>query len=499
MPIAAAPRWLKRVAPWLPIAMLVVSASVTFILYSLQLGAGLSALGWVAASLAAGLAAARSPGRTLMALVFLLPVVPYVRYDTWLGKDLPFVIATAVLVGATLSPKAHWNQLLQDRRRYVATPILVFAALLAVSVVLVLLRRSPFIATLTGAGWTMDYFASDWVELQPQSTSPILRGGSFLLGPVAGLVFLSFLTSARDKGQALVTRERLLVAFLLTSALNLGVACGQVFVPTFPIPTLFDRVSGLFHNPAGLALLMTLAAPVALAVSLRPTQIGWLRPLAIVNVLLIVLMFVPIQQRSAHLGVATGVACMLAASGLLFARSNKNSFRRVMAVAAVVAVLLVLVFASVFVRSTRWQQVRTAISDAPLSTAWLGIGLRQETNRMAFFMVGDRPLGGYGIGGFEAALPAYYDRYGPLVHRYEHSLLNHPLLMVVDLGVFGLVANLWLLGAFVLPPLRTVFVRPGPEHSETKLGSDRYRVSRGSWRDAFSVDLDGRMAVRGAD
>ena len=449
--------------------MLVASACVAFILHGREVGTGFSALAWVATLLAAGLAASRSPARGLMALVFLLPVAPYVRYDTWLGKDLPSVITAAVLVGVALSPDAQWNQLLRDRRRSVATPLLAFAALLAVSVVLVLLQRSPFVATLTGAGWAGGYFASDWVELRPQSTGPILRGGMFLLGPVAGLAFLSFLTTARDDGHQLVTREGILAAFLLTTALNLGVACGQVFVPDFPVPTLYETVSGLFHNPIGLALLMTLAAPVALAVSLRPTRISWLRPLAVVTVVLVALMFVPIQQRSAHLGVAVGVACLLAGSGLLFARRDKNSFRRVIGLTVAVAVLLIVGLAGAFARTTQWQQVRTAIIDAPLSAAWLGIGLRQETNRMAFFMVGDRPLGGYGVGGFEAALPAYYDRYGPLVQRYDHSLLNHPLHMAVDLGVFGLLANLWLLGAFLVPPLRTVFVRPGPKDSEAEV------------------------------
>ena len=45
---------------------------------------------------------------------------------------------------------------------------------------------------------------------------------------------------------------------------------------------------------------------------------------------------------------------------------------------------------------------------------------------------------------------------GPLVRRYDHSLLNHPLHMAVDFGAFGFVANLWLLGAFVFPPIRAV-------------------------------------------
>ena len=75
-------------------------------------------------------------------------------------------------------------------------------------------------------------------------------------------------------------------------------------------------------------------------------------------------------------------------------------------------------------------------------------------------MIRDRPLGGYGVGGFESALPAYYERHGPAVRQYDdHSIMNHPLHMFVDLGVFGLAANLWLLGVFILPSLRRLFVR----------------------------------------
>ena len=77
---------------------------------------------------------------------------------------------------------------------------------------------------------------------------------------------------------------------------------------------------------------------------------------------------------------------------------------------------------------------------------------------MAFFMVSDRPLGGYGIGGFQAALPAYYDRYGPLVQRSGHSLLNHPLHMLVDLGILGMTASIWIFVAFLWPALRALLM-----------------------------------------
>ena len=453
---AATTRWLTVVAPWLPIVMLVVSASVAFILAGRVVDGGQSAVWWVSASVAVGLAAARSPGGGLLLLVFLLPAVPYVRYDTWLGKDLPTVIAAAVVVGAALNPAARWGQLLRDARRQVATPVLAFAAVLAVSTVLVLLQRSPFVTTVVGWRLTGGVFAGAWPELQPQSTGPILRAGGFLLGPLFGLLVLSFLRKDRDGALGPVNREAVVSAFLLTSAANLGVACGQVFVPGFPIATLYQPVAGLFHNAGGLAQLMTLAAPVALAVSLGPTRIWWLRPLAVVTVVLVAVLFVPIQQRAAHVGVTTGVACMLGLVGWLLARRDRSGFRRVVAVTAVVAVLFVAGLAVAVTRTADWQPVRSAIRDAPFSTAWLGTGLRQETNRMAFFMVGDRPFGGYGIGGFGAALPAYYDEYGPLVRRYDHSLLNHPLHMAVDFGAFGFVANLWLLGAFVFPPIRAV-------------------------------------------
>lgn len=458
---AATTRWLTVVAPWLPIVMLVVSASVAFILAGRVVDGGQSAVWWVSASVAVGLAAARSPGGGLLLLVFLLPAVPYVRYDTWLGKELPTVIAAAVVVGAALNPAARWGQLLRDARRQVATPVLAFAAVLAVSTVLVLLQRSPFVTTVVGWRLTGGVFAGAWPELQPQSTGPILRAGGFLLGPLFGLLVLSFLRKDRDGALGPVNREAVVSAFLLTSAANLGVACGQVFVPGFPIATLYQPVAGLFHNAGGLAQLMTLAAPVALAVSLGPTRIWWLRPLAVVTVVLVAVLFVPIQQRAAHVGVTTGVACMLGLVGWLLARRDRSGFRRVVAVTAVVAVLFVAGLAVAVTRTADWQPVRSAIRDAPFSTAWLGTGLRQETNRMAFFMVGDRPFGGYGIGGFEAALPAYYDEYGPLVRRYDHSLLNHPLHMVVDFGAFGFVANLWLLGAFVLSPIRAVVAGVG--------------------------------------
>lgn len=463
-------RWLERAAPWVPITILVASATVAILLRVRVGGSGLSAVMWATALLTAGSVAARFPGHAVLALIFLVPVVPYFRFETWLGKLLLFVLTAGVLVGVSLSAKSSWSQLLRDRRRNLATPVLAFSGVLAVSVVLVLLQRSPFLATVTGSIWIGSYLSSGWAALQPQSTLPILRSGGFLIGPVCGLALLGLLANGRGARDQLLGRETVLAAFLLTSALNLGVACGQVFVPDFPIPTLRQPVSGLFDNPVGLALLMTLTAPVALAVSLSPTQSRWLRALAAVTLVLVALLFVPIRQRSAHLGVVSAVTCMCIASGLLVARRDRKLFLRIMAATVAVGILLALGLVSAFERTGQWREVHTAIRNAPLSAAWLGIGVRQETNRLAFFMIGDRPLGGYGVGGFEAALPAYYERHGPSVREYDyHSIMNHPLHMFVDLGVFGLAANLWLLGVFVLPSLRTVFARAGPIHRDVDI------------------------------
>ena len=466
--VVSAARWLKRLAPWLPITMLVVSVIVNVILQIRVGGGGFSVLWWMVALLVSVLAGTKTPGLALLVLVFLLPVMPYFRYDVWPGKSLPSLIGAAVLIGVAFSSRASWSGLLRDRRQDIAIPVLSFAALLALSTMMVLLQRSPFFLGLTEAVWPVGQVSSNWPTLQPQSTLPILRSGWFLLGPVAGLTLLSFLAYEQDEAHQLVRRESVIAIFLLTSALNLAVACGQVYIPDFPITTLREPVSGLFHNPVGLSLLMTLAAPVALAISLRPTRIAWLRPLAVSTVVLVALIFIPIEQRSAHLGVAVGVAYTLASSGLVLARSNRPAFRRLIVTTGVIAVLLALGLAGAFARTSQWQQVRTAMSHAPLSTVWLGTGVRQETNRLALFMVGDRLFGGYGMGGFEAALPAYYERYGPSVRRYDyHSILNHPLHMFVDLGIFGLAGNLWLLGAFFIPSLRGVFVRAGPQGDET--------------------------------
>ena len=448
----------------------------------------LSALWWTATAVSAGLIGSLFPNRALVALVFLLPVAPYVRYDTWLGKELPFVIAAAVLVGVTLSPETHWSRLLRDRRRHIATALLAFAALLAASVVLVLFQRSQFVINLAGAGWASGYFAKEWVSLTPQSTLPILRSGGFLLGPVCGLALLSLLNRVANRQPESVTREGVLAAFFLTSVLNLSVAFVQFYLPDFPIPTLYEPVAGLLHNPVGLALLMTLVAPVALAVSLRPTRITWLRPLAMITVALVALMFVPLQQRSAHLGVIAGVACFLVPLALMRLQRKMKSFRWIITGTVVTTILLSLVFAAGFrvinrnrgPGDTQWQQTWTAISNKPLSMAWLGIGVRQQVNRLGFLMVSDRPLGGYGIGGFEAARSSYHDRYGPpcvqfYLHcvkfqpEFDHSLLNHPLHMLTDLGVFGLTTNLWLLVAFLFPPIRKVLIHLRSENRETKI------------------------------
>ena len=479
---------LKHIAPWLPLALIVFSVSTALLLRGGTSGNVLSAVWWTAVTMSAGFIGSRLPGRALVALAFLLPVVPYVRYDTWLGKELPFVIAAAVLVGVTLNPETSWTRLLRDRRRHIATPVLAFAALLAASAVLVLFQRSQFVMNLAGMGWVNGYFAKDWVTLIPQSTLPVLRSGRFLLGPVCGLALLSLLNRVANRQPESVTREGILAAFFLTSTLNLSVACGQFFLPDFPIPTLYEPVAGLFHNPVGLGLLMTLVAPVALAVSLRPTRITWLRPLAMVTLVLVALMFVPLQQRSAHLGVIAGITCFLLPLAFVLVQKNRKHFRRIVIATVATTILLSLVLAAGFATInrtrgpgvTQWQQTWTAISNRPLSTVWLGIGVRLQINRLGFLMVSDRPLGGYGIGGFEAARPAYHERYGPpcvqfFLHcaifqpEFDHSLLNHPLHMLTDLGVLGLTTHLWLFSAFLFPPIRKVLIDLRSKNRETKI------------------------------
>ena len=128
-------RWLERAAPWVPITILVASATVAILLRVRVGGSGLSAVMWATALLTAGSVAARFPGHAVLALIFLVPVVPYFRFETWLGKLLLFVLTAGVLVGVSLSAKSSWSQLLRDRRRNLATPVLAFAGVLAVSVV----------------------------------------------------------------------------------------------------------------------------------------------------------------------------------------------------------------------------------------------------------------------------------------------------------------------------------------------------------------------------
>ena len=75
--------------------------------------------------------------------------------------------------------------------------------------------------------------------------------------------------------------------------------------------------------------------------------------------------------------------------------------------------------------------------------------------------------------------------------KLQHNrILNHPLHMLVDVGVFGFVANLWLLGAFLVPPAAGA---PRAHRSEGRRGGPRYgrnRMHRGRGRGLLRVDLD---------
>ena len=454
-----ATRFLEKAAPWAPIILLALGAAIVFLLQRREFGLTLGTAAWAGAAGVACLAATRAPGRALTALVFALPILPYLRYDTWLGQALPGVLAAAVLIGTAVSPQVAWSRILRDHRRAIAVGVLAFSAMLGVSLVMVLLQRSSFLLEALGRAETGGFFLHGWAELRPQNTFPIDRAGGFLFGPVAGLAIYSLLTnSTPNQADPALRRRPLVLALLLSSAVNLLVACGQAYLPGFPLASLFHSPAGLFYNPVGLAELMTLVAPVALALAVSGSDQPWARLLAIGTLVGIALTFVPIGQRSAHLGVTAGVLAFLAVTWFLLVRHGKPAHRRVAIVAASAVLLLTLGLGGAFVRTSQWQEIGAAIADSPTSTAWLGIGLRAETNRQAFFMVNDRPLGGYGIGGFEAALPAYYDRHGPTRRRWGHALLNHPLHMVVDFGVLGLAASIWLFVGFFGPGIRTALV-----------------------------------------
>ena len=248
-----ATRLLEGLAPWIPIAMLVALVGIAFYLRAQELGTGIGAVAWLVVAVASGLAGTCLPSHTLTALVVVLPIAPYLRYDTWLGQALPGVIAASVLVGVSLSPATAWGQMLRDQRRAIAMAVLTFAALLAVSLVLVLLQRSSFLLGALGREEVGGFFSTGWAVLRPQNTFPVDRSGAFLLGPVAGLAFLSLLSRAGSGGHGLLGRDRLVGALLVTSALNVGVATGQVYIPGFPVDTLYEPTAGhcQVESPSG--------------------------------------------------------------------------------------------------------------------------------------------------------------------------------------------------------------------------------------------------------
>ena len=180
MPSRLVTRLAETLAPWIPIAMLVASTAVAFTLRGRESGLGLSALAWFTVALAVGLASTRWPASALTGLVFLIPITPYFRYDTWLGQALPLVIAAPLLVGVALNSKTAWSRLLRDRRRSVATAVLTFSALLSVSVVLVLLQRGSFLISALGREDVGGFFNTGWA-VKPQNSFPIDRSGSLIV------------------------------------------------------------------------------------------------------------------------------------------------------------------------------------------------------------------------------------------------------------------------------------------------------------------------------
>ena len=203
-------RWLKHVAPWLPIAILVSSACVAFAVQARAEGVRPRS-GRVAGRFSVGHSCRRQSSWSLHAHPDL-PVanrsVPPIRR---LAREEPATGFCDCSTRRRLAElPASWSGLLRDARHRVATPTLAFTAILAVSIGLVLLQRSPFVATLTGGGWRVaggPEVTSPATGLSCERRAPVRSSelGGFCLGRSAGS---SFYLSSNTGTAANVTLSR---------------------------------------------------------------------------------------------------------------------------------------------------------------------------------------------------------------------------------------------------------------------------------------------------
>ncbi|MHB8896427.1 MAG: O-antigen ligase family protein, partial [Candidatus Geothermincolia bacterium] len=209
------------------------------------------------------------------------------------------------------------------------------------------------------------------------------------------------------------------------------------------VPSTAGTASSFLGNPAYLGAYLTLLAPLFLLLATAEDRGRRGRILDLVLFALLVAAAIATQSRSTWL--AMSITCGLALGYYLYRRSGMALKSVVEGVAAGIVVGALVFGLTIAVSGSFRQRITGSKGKGPGS-----VEVRLATWGRAVAMIGDRPLGGFGPGTFEQAIPgnltSSWDR------RFGHDPLPndpHNLLAYAGfaMGIPGLLVIIWLLYA----------------------------------------------------
>ncbi len=394
-------------------------------------------------------AAFRSRRLGLLLFTFFFPLINNLPYFFGLHPPLPHAPAALVLCLAFLLGELFRQAVRPARLDFsppVVRPIIVLAALAAVSALVTFLRYASFAPLLSSGPYELAV-----------NVNGTLAGGArmstvfnFLSYGTGFLIFLLAAPEFRDRGFLRKTLRILGVAMTLSVLFALVQKVFSIGLGNYPAWISMGRLNGTFKDPNSFGACLAAAIPLFLAWALASSGARMAPPLLAAVLGLFVLPST--GSRSTYMGVGLGLLVLLAAAGRKRGLQGRS---RIPAAGLIVAMVLGLVSIPLIMQRTELAKrfasnVETLVHKGRMDDILTG---RRTQWGIALEGVRDYPLTGLGVGAFIIELPNYFRQRG-LPTDVTDSTENYYLQAGSEIGLAGLAALLWLVAEIFLQARR---------------------------------------------
>jgi len=318
-------------------------------------------------------------------------------------------------------------------------------------------------------------FTADKLYEFVTNVNGVTSGGAFMstlfnaLNYLTGfaLFFVVYSLARSDK-----LRERIQFALIISAALSILMGFAQRFfdlsLGNTPFWIEMDQINGTFKDPNALAVFLSAVWPLALGFMLA--RKGTKRWISLGTLVLILLIFPQIGNRSGFLGL---IAAALVFLGLwLLTQRKKMRPKKAALMLLVPAVLCVIAFVFVIRSSRLGERLKSDIRALTAGSLLTVSPERYFLWKEAANMIRGYPLTGIGLGAYIIELPNYYSQdtrtyeHNREVFRRDDSAENYSLQVTAELGLIGSVFVFWIFAVLMIQVLRSTsrsYSDGGPE------------------------------------